>query len=210
MNELWTSLGPHGRTKAVVGGSAMIITKDAQQLLQQIPATNPLDKIFCSLCTLVSDRCGDGSLRTLLLLQDMLQRLHDIEQRIHWLNALEIIARTIQYHKENVTNYMLARGTWWTTTTTSMSMNHNPLSRWSTVLLPGSNSAITSNLLQLLVSFLCSEYRMCSLFYHNTPTHFSLVLIPQHQRMYPSSATMVATSWFHQQHTFDLLPLCVV
>ena len=149
----------------------MIITKDAQQLLQ-IPATNPLDKTLSSLCTLVSDRCGDGSLRTLLLLQDMLQRLHDIEQRIHWLNALEIIARTIQYQKETITNYMLTRGTWWTTT--AMSMKHDPLSMWSTVLLPGSNSAMTSNLLQLLVSMLSIFYPICSFLTLLSPTYLSI------------------------------------
>ena len=151
MNELWSSLGPHGRTKAVVGGSAMIITKDAQQLLQIPPSTNALDKTLFSLCTIVSDRCGDGSLRTLLLMQDMLQRLQDNneQQRIQWLNALEIIARMIQYQKETITNYMMVRGTWWTSTATSM--KHDPLSMWSTILLPGTNSAMTSNLLHLLV-----------------------------------------------------------
>jgi len=154
MNEsLTSSLGPHGRTKAVVGGSAMIITKDAQQLLQ-IPASNALDKTLCSFCTMVSERCGDGSLRTFLLLQDMLQRLHDVEERIHWLHALEILARCIQSQKSSITKYMLARGTWWTTTPTTM--KHDTLSMWSTILLPGSNSAMTSNLLQLLVRMICS------------------------------------------------------
>lgn len=182
MKEIRTSLGPHGRTKAVMGGSAMIITKDAQQLLQ-IPATHALDKTLCSLCTMVSERCGDGSLRTFLLLQDMLQRLHDMEERVHWLHALEIIARCIQSQKLSITKYMLARGTWWTTTPTTM--KHDPLSMWSTMLLPGSNSAMTSNLLQLLVRMICSTI---------TSQHFLLLILSQTYHIHLSLATMVVTS----------------
>ena len=174
----------------------MVITKDAQQLLQ-IPATHALDKALCSFCTMVSERCGDGSLRTFLLLQDMLQRLHDMEQRTHWLHALEILARCIQSQKSTITKYMLARGTWWTTT--PMSMKHDPLSMWSTILLPGSNSAMTSNLLQLLVRMIRSV----------TSPHSLFLILRQTYHIHLSLATMVVTSWYHQPHTFDPLSYCI-
>ncbi len=154
---LATCFGPHGRKKVVqnLSGGAVVVTKDGQQLLDcsQSSMTSIFDKLLIKICSAVSTRCGDGSLRTLFIMSDVLRVIIEststLKSRIQWLAALETIAHTIQEMKGQITQQMLANNIWWTSS--SCSMSTDVLGLWSNVMLPGCNSAMTSNLLQLLV-----------------------------------------------------------
>ena len=152
--------GPHGRNKVVqnLSGGAVVVTKDGQQLLecQQSSTTSIFENSLLKLCSNVSSRCGDGSLRTMFIMSDVLRSIIEstrtLKIRIQWLAALETVAHTVQAMKYHVTQQMLANSVWWTST--NYSISSDILGLWSNVMLPGCNSAMTCNLVQLLVRIL--------------------------------------------------------
>lgn len=166
---LCTSFGPSGRSKVIrneIGGS-LIVTKDGQQLLECY-ISNPLieDKLticLLNMCCNVSKHYGDGSMSTLIIMNQMInsfinsseKSVNKNSNRILLLNALEILIHTIKTSKNTIINHMIDKSIWTSTTETEFNteiITQQIIGFWNTILLPATNAATAVNLSAILVS----------------------------------------------------------
>ena len=160
--EIRTSFGPMGRSKVVrnqVAGS-LILTKDGQQLLQcylsDPKLQDPLEKALITMCCGVAKEYGDGSMSALVIMSTISKSLNisvPSRNRLHILNAVEVIIHAVEMHKKLIAQYMIDHSVWHSTNSDDdlSKVQDHIRGLWGSILLPATNIATASNIIALLV-----------------------------------------------------------
>lgn len=159
---LSSSFGPFGRSKLLFNDTILVITRDAQQILNQsmsstLESSNYyFDDYLRRVFVKYNEQSCDGQCAFSMLLKNFICFLdsRDNKHRLDVLNALEILMALLHLSEVQISNHLLTEGIW---------TNESNPKKWMrsifmNLLTPALNSTIASNLSAHLIEWIFSDY----------------------------------------------------
>jgi TCP-1/cpn60 chaperonin family len=189
--ENYSSFGPFGRSKVIqnLHGGSLIVTKDGQQILESYlsdpRANDPLQRAVINMCCSISKEYGDGSTSALVMVSNIIREMNRSSSkysnartdRILLIKAIETIYSIVEKYRHEIREIMIASSIW-QLSAESKSNRDNEINDtavflrgfWGTILQPATNSAMASNIGDILVQILKYYYLpffpTCTTFHH--------------------------------------------
>ena len=177
--ENYSSFGPFGRSKVIqnLHGGSLIVTKDGQQILESYlsdpRANDPLQRAVINMCCSISKEYGDGSTSALVMVSNIIREMNRSSSkysnartdRILLIKAIETIYSIVETYRHEIRQIMIASSIW-QLSAESKSNRDNEINGtavflrgfWGTILQPATNSAMASNIGDILVQILKCYY----------------------------------------------------
>ena len=177
--ENYSSFGPFGRSKVIqnLHGGSLIVTKDGQQILESYlsdpRANDPLQRAVINMCCSISKEYGDGSTSALVMVSNIIREMNRSSSkysnartdRILLIKAIETIYSIVEMYRHEIRQIMIASSIW-QLSAESKSNRDNEINDtsaflrgfWGTILQPATNSAMASNIGDILVQILKCYY----------------------------------------------------
>ena len=174
VSSLWSSYGPHGRSKLVRSTGTVFITRDGEQMLEHLSESQGsnsesiMRRMLLRACMGVSRRQGDGSLGTLVVLDSLLRDwanpsgtggVSDTEEtsmqhgeRVRCIMALNAMSFVVHHSEREIAQMMVGSGLW-------IRLNEVKWVRglWMALLVPALNARSALGLEQLLWNWVGAE-----------------------------------------------------
>jgi hypothetical protein len=172
-----TSYGPNGKSKIISNSSGtLVITKDGYQIIEALLSSKLynnknnnnalLEKTFIRICKENGQRCGDGSLTSILITNKLLEQIESTlnmqgqvlhinnnNKRIKLLRSLNVILEIINRYQDEINLYMIKIKSW----RMNIIESNNLLffkSIWLNILIPSSNYQMAHSISKIIYNWL--------------------------------------------------------